>query len=449
MTPITRKCLSRRTVLRGLGASVALPFLDSMTPAMAAPETTSRPVRLAFIAIPNGVNLPDWTPRGKGRLFAFSPILKPLEPYRDDLLVLSGLAHANAYDLGDGPGDHARAGACFLTGVHPKKTAGADIQNGISADQIAAQALAAETRLSSLELGCEDARTVGNCDSGYSCAYTNSIAWRSPTTPLPPEMNPRSVFERLFGADDTPLDPETRARRAQQRKSILDLVAERSRQLLGLVGPADRRKVDEYLHAVREIERQIQRAEQDGRQITPTVEKPAGIPASFADHVKLMFDLQAVAFQADLTRVGTMMIGREGSLQTYPEIGVPDAHHPLTHHRGTPELVAKVAKVNTYHVELFSHFIGKLKATADGEGTLLDRTMVVYGSAISDGDRHTHTDLPVVVAGGRDLGLSLGRHVVYPKKTPMTNLYLSLLDRAGVRSESIGDSTGKLTQLGA
>jgi hypothetical protein len=447
MTPITRKCLPRRTVLRGLGASLALPFLDSMTPAMAASSSPSRPVRLAFTAIPNGVNLPDWTPRGNGRLMELSPILKPLAPYREDVLVLSGLAHANAYELGDGPGDHARAGACFLTGIHPKKTAGADIRNGISADQIAAQALADQTRLSSLELGCEDARTVGNCDSGYSCAYTNSIAWRSPTTPLPPEMNPRSVFERLFGADDTPLDPETRARRARQRKSILDLVADRSRELLGVVGPADRRKVDEYLHAIREIERQIQRAEQDGRQITPTVEKPAGIPASFADHVKLMFDLQAVAFQADLTRVGTMMIGREGSLQTYPEIGVPDAHHPLTHHRGTPELVAKVAKVNTFHVELFSHFIGRLKATPDGEGTLLDRTMVVYGSAISDGDRHTHTDLPVVVAGGRNLGLSLGRHVVYPKNTPMTNLYLSLLDRAGVRPASIGDSTGKLTQL--
>ena len=447
MTPITRKHLSRRTVLRGLGAAVALPFLDSMTPAFAAPASASKPVRLAFTAIPNGVNLADWTPMGKGRLFQFSPILKSLEPHREDLLVLSGLAHPNAYELGDGPGDHARAGACFLTGVHPKKTAGADIRNGISADQIAAQALAQETRLASLELGCEDARTVGNCDSGYSCAYTNSIAWRSSTTPLPPEMNPRSVFERLFGADDTPLDPESRARRARQRKSILDLVGERSQKLLGLVGPADRRKIDEYLYAIREIERQIQRAEQDGREIVPTVEKPPGIPAAFSDHVKLMFDLQVVAFQADVTRVATMMIGREGSLQTYPEIGVPDAHHPLTHHRGTPELVAKVVKVNTYHVELFSHFIGKLKATPDGEGTLLDRTMVVYGSAISDGDKHTHTDLPVLVAGGRSLGLSLGRHVVYPKKTPMTNLYLSLLERASVRPEKIGDSTGKLTQL--
>ena len=444
MTPITRKRLSRRTVLRGLGATVALPWLDAMTPALASPR---RPVRLAFTYIPNGVTLADWTPKGMGREFELSRILKPLEPFRDDMLVLSGLAADNAKALGDGPGDHARAGACFLTGVHPRKTAGADIQNGVSADQIAAQAVGADTRLPSLELGCEESRTVGNCDSGYSCAYTNSISWRSPTTPMPPETNPRSAFERLFGIEDVPLSPEDRARRAQRRKSVLDLVGDRTRQLVTGLGPSDRRKMDEYQYAIREIERRLERAEKDGVEVPPGVEKPSGIPATFAEYVKLMFDLQVVAFQADLTRVATMMIGREGSLQAYPEIGVPDSHHPLTHHRGNPEFVEKVTRINAYHAELFAHFVAKLKATPDGDGTLLDHSMVVYGSAISDGDRHTHEDLPVLLVGRGAGRLKPGRHLVYPRDTPLTNLYLTLLDGMGVRPESIGDSTGKLEHL--
>jgi hypothetical protein len=415
-----------------------------MTPAFASP---GRPVRLAFTYIPNGVTLADWTPKGVGREFELSRILKPLEPLRDDMLVLSGLAAENAKALGDGPGDHARAGACFLTGVHPRKTAGADIQNGISADQIAAQAVGAETRLPSLELGCEESRTVGNCDSGYSCAYTNSISWRSPTTPMPPETNPRSAFERLFGIEDVPLAPEDRARRAQRRQSILDLVGDRTRQLVTGLGPSDRRKMDEYLYAIREIERRLERAERDGVEVPPGVEKPSGIPAAFADYVKLMFDLQVVAFQADLTRVTTMMIGREGSLQAYPEIDVPDSHHPLTHHRGNPEFVEKVTRINAYHAELFAHFVAKLKATPDGDGTLLDHSMVVYGSAISDGDRHTHEDLPVLLVGRGAGRLKPGRHVVHPRDTPLTNLYLTLLDAMGVRPEAIGDSTGKLAHL--
>jgi len=446
MTPLTRKRLSRRTVLRGLGATVALPWLDAMTPAFASP---GRPVRLAFTYIPNGVTLADWTPKGTGREFELSRILKPLEPYRDDMLVLSGLAAENAKALGDGPGDHARAGACFLTGVHPRKTAGADIQNGVSADQIAAQAVGTDTRLPSLELGCEESRTVGNCDSGYSCAYTNSISWRSPTTPMPPETNPRSAFERLFGIEDVPLSPEDRARRAQRRKSVLDLVGDRTRQLVTGLGPSDRRKMDEYQYAIREIERRLERAEKDGVEVPPGVEKPSGIPATFAEYVKLMFDLQVVAFQADLTRVATMMIGREGSLQAYPEIGVPDSHHPLTHHRGNPEFVEKVTRINAYHAELFAHFVAKLEATPDGDGTLLDHSMVVYGSAISDGDRHTHEDLPVLLVGHGAGRLKPGRHVVYPRDTPLTNLYLTLLDAMGVRPESIGDSTGKLEHLAA
>jgi hypothetical protein len=446
MNPITRKHLSRRTVLRGLGAAVALPALDAMTPAFADPAA-SRPLRLAFTYVPNGVILPDWTPKGTGGEFELSRILKPLEPVRDDLLVLSGLAHHNAAALGDGPGDHARAGACFLTGVHPRKTAGADIQNGPSADQIAARVVGAETRLPSLELGCEESRTVGNCDSGYSCAYTNSISWRSATSPMPPETNPRSAFERLFGLEDVPLSPEQRARRTQQRRSILDMVGERTRQIVTGLGPSDRRKMDEYLYAIREIERRLDRADRDGEAVPPGVEKPSGIPATFAEYVALMFDLQVVAFQADVTRVVTMMIGREGSLQSYPEIGVPDSHHPLTHHRGNPEFVEKVARINAFHLELFAHFVEKLAATPDGEGRLLDRTIVVYGSAISDGDRHTHDDLPLLLAGGGGAGVQTGRHVVFAKDTPLTNLYLTLLDRVGVRPESIGDSTGRLEHL--
>jgi hypothetical protein len=438
---VTGRRLSRRTVLRGLGASLALPMLDAMRPAFAAGEEP--PLRLAFAYVPNGVTLADWTPTGAGRDFQLSRILAPLEPFRDRLLVVSGLAQQNGNALGDGPGDHARAGASYLTGVHCHKTAGADIRNGVSADQVAARALSEKTRLSSLELGCEESRTVGNCDSGYSCAYTNSISWRSPTTPNPPETNPRMAFERLFGADDIPLDAEARARRARDRRSILDLVAERTRSLERDLGPSDRRKLDEYLSGVREIERQIERAEKDAREVPPPFEKPAGIPATFADYVKLMLDLQVAAFQADLTRVSTFMMGREGSLQSYPEIGVPDSHHPLTHHRGQPELVERVTKINVFHVELFAHLVARLGAIPEGDASLLDRVTLVYGSGLSDGDRHTHEDLPVVLVGG---GVTrTGRHLVCPPKTPMTNLYLALLDRMGVVGESsLGDSTGRL-----
>jgi hypothetical protein len=446
MTPILRKHLSRRAVLRGLGATVALPMLDAMTPAFAG-SSARRPVRLVFVYVPNGVVMADWTPKLAGREFDLPRILKPLEPFRDDVLVLSGLAHHNAKALGDGAGDHARAGACFLTGVHPRKTAGADIHSGVSADQIAARAMGSETRLPSLELGCEESRTVGNCDSGYSCAYTNSISWRSATTPMPPETNPRSAFERLFGIEDVPLSPEDRARRARQRRSILDLVGERTRRLVTGLGPSDRRKMDEYLYAIREIERQLERAETDRVEVPSGVLKPSGIPATFAEYVKLMFDLQVVAFQADVTRVTTTMIGREGSLQSYPEIGVPDSHHPLTHHRGNPEFVEKVTRINAFHLELFAHFVERLKTTADGDGSLLDHAMVVYGSAISDGDRHTHDDLPVLLVGRGAGALKPGRHVAYPKDTPLTNLYLTLLDRMGVPPESIGDSTGELEHL--
>ncbi|MDX2031903.1 MAG: DUF1552 domain-containing protein [Blastocatellia bacterium] len=444
---ITRKHLPRRSFLKGAGAAIALPMLDAMAPAMA-PEPT-HPVRLAFVYVPNGVaNIDWWTPQGTGRDYQFSRILKPLEPLRDELFVLTGLNDHNGNALGDGPGDHGRAGASFLSGVHCRKTAGADILAGISADQVAAQAIGNKTRFASLELGCEDSRTVGNCDSGYSCAYTNSISWRTPTQPNPPEVNPRNVFERLFGMADLSLAPEVRARRAAYRKSILDLVRDDTQRLAGNLGAADKRKIDEYLFAVREIERRIETAEKDNREITPPMEKPAGIPIDFRDYVRLMGDLQLLAFQTDLTRISTLIFAREGSMRVYPEIGISDPHHPLTHHRNNNEWIEKVVRINTLHVELFGQLIAKLKNTREGSGTLLDHAMIVYGCGISDGNRHNHENLPILLAGRGGGSLKTGRHIAYKPGKPMTNLYLALLDNMGVRPEKIGDSTGKLEHLG-
>ena len=446
MNFITGKHLPRRTILRGLGAAMALPVLDAMAPALARASTKAAPpMRLAFSYVPNGIILKDWTPAAAGKAFALPSTLKPLEPLREKILVLSGLAHHNADALEDGAGDHARAGACFLTGVHPKKTAGADIHGGVSADQVVAAELGSATRFPSIELGCEDSRTVGNCDSGYSCAYTNSISWRTPTDPMPPETNPRAVFERLFGADGD-LDPATRAKRLRARASVLDLVSERTNALCANLGAADRRKMDEYLFAVREIEKRIEMAETQ-QPVKPDMDMPAGIPVAFSDYVKLMYDLQVVAFQTDLTRVTTTVIAREGSVRTYGEIGIPDPHHPLSHHRGNPEWIGKLTRINQFHIELFGHFLNRLSTTQDGDGTLLDHSVIVYGSAIADGNAHTHFDLPVLVAGRGNGCLSPGRHIIYPEKTPMTNLYLTLLSHMGVRPEKIGDSTGALEHL--
>jgi hypothetical protein len=444
---VTRKQLHRRTFLRGVGAAIALPMLDAMTPAFAAPARLAKgPVRLAFTYVPNGITMADWTPVGTGAGFEYSRVLKPLEAFRSDTVVLSGLAQRNGNALGDGPGDHARAAAAYLTGVHPRKTAGADIQNGISVDQIIAQKIGAESRFASLELGCDDSRTVGNCDSGYSCAYTNSLAWRGPATPMPPETNPRLVFERLFGDIDTSLPPETRARRLRHRRSILDLVSQRTAQISGDLGPSDKRKLDEYLSSIREIEQRIERSEADMTDLRPGIDKPSGIPVAYADYVNLMFDLQLIAFQTDMTRVITLMMGREGSMRTYPEIGVPDPHHPLTHHRGNAEWIERVTKVNTMHMELFAGFIKKMKETPDGDGSLLDHSMIVYGSGLSDGNRHTHEDLPVLIVGGGG-NFKTNTHIQYEKNTPMNNLFLTLLDRMGVPSEQIGDSTGPIEHL--
>ena len=448
---VTKKHLHRRTFLRGMGAAIALPMLDAMTPALSAMGASTRaaaksPLRLAFTYVPNGITMGEWTPKAVGAGYELTRVMKPMAPFRQDMAVLSGLAHRNGMALGDGPGDHARAAASYLTGVHPRKTAGADIQNGISVDQIAAQHIGAQTRFASLELGCDDSRTVGNCDSGYSCAYTNSLAWRGPTTPMPPETNPRLVFERMFGDIDTSLAPEARARRLRYRRSILDLVGERTAQISADLGPADKRKLDEYLSSIREIEQRIELSERDMTGLTPAIDKPTGIPVLYADYINLMFDLQLIAFQTDMTRVVTMMMGREGSMRTYPEIGVPDPHHPLTHHRGNAEWIERVTRVNELHMQLFAGFVAKMKATPDGDGSLLDHSVIVYGSGLSDGNRHTHEDLPVLLVGNGG-NFKLGSHVAYPQGTPMTNLYLTLLDRIGVQPEKLGDSTGMIEHL--
>ncbi|MCU1330948.1 MAG: hypothetical protein JWN34_6318 [Bryobacterales bacterium] len=447
---ITRKHLSRRVLLRGVGAAIALPFLDAMIPAFGAPATSeggNAALRLAFVYIPNGAVMADWTPTAAGTDFNFTSILKPLEKYREDVFVLTGLAANNGNALGDGGGDHARAAASFLTGVHPKKTSGADIRSGISADQLVAKSLDGKTRLSSLELGCDDTRLVGSCDTGYSCAYTNTIVWRGPNSPLPPETNPRLVFERLFGSEDFSVDPAVRVRRAGYRKSILDMARERTATLMNTIGPADKRKVDEYLYAIRETEKRIETAERDNRNITPQIEKPSGVPIIYGDYMKLMYDLKVLAFQADITRVATTMVAREGSVRVYPEIGVPDPHHPLSHHRNDPETLARLSKINQHHMDLFAYFIGRLKATQDGDGTLLDHSMVVYGGGLSDSNRHLHENLPVVVAGRGNGKLKPGRHVIYEKQVPVTNLYMTLMGHMGVRPESIGDSNGQAAFL--
>ena len=447
---IRRVQLSRRTLLRGIGTTVALPFLDAMSPAFSA--TPSRlgnqiPVRMAFSYVPNGIIMEDWTPADAGALKALPSILEPVSEFRDDVMLLSGLTHNNGRALGDGPGDHARAAASFLTGVHPKKTDGADIRNGISVDQVAAELVGGRTRFASIELGVEHGRLAGNCDSGYSCAYSNSISWRSEATPMPPEVNPRLVFERLFGRPGDSDDPVARAKRKRYEKSILDFVQQDTRKLQSELGPTDRRKLDEYLTGVREIEKRIEAGEASAAQTTPSMDRPSGVPVDYAEHAKLMFDLQVVAFQTDQTRIATFMLAREGSNRTYRQIGVPGGHHGLTHHRNDEEKIRKISKINRYHMELFSYFLKRLDSIQEGDGTLLDHSIVVYGSGLADGNKHTHHDLPVLVAGRAAGGLHPGRHLRYDTETPMANLYLTLLDRMGVHPEAIGDSTGHLEHL--
>ncbi|MEE2777796.1 MAG: DUF1552 domain-containing protein [Acidobacteriota bacterium] len=441
------KALARRTFLRGIGTAVALPFLDAMTPAFAA---VSAPItRVAFVYTANGVIMRDWTPAAQGAGFAFPRTLAAVEPFRDQLLVLSGLAHRNGEALGDGPGDHARAGASWLTGQHPYKTQGADIRNGMSVDQMLAREIGQSTALPSLELGLEDVRLVGGCDSGYSCAYSNTLSWISATTPLPYENNPRRVFERLFGDGDT-TDPVARAKQARQNRSLLDFVLDDAHRLEPRLGAGDRRKLSDYLDSVREVERRIQIAESRSP-VTASLqalERPEGIPPTFEEHVELMADLMKIAFQADLTRVITLMMSREGGNRTYPQIGVPDAHHGLSHHQNDPDRVARLQKIDQHHVAMFGKLLERLRDTEDEGGTLLDHSMVVYGSSLSDSNAHTHDNLPTLLAGGGAGALRGGRHVRYAKGTPMTNLFLTLFDRLGIERDEIGDSTGRVGGLG-
>jgi hypothetical protein len=443
---ITRKALPRRTFLRGMGTAVALPFLDAMSPALASSKLPGKtPVRMAFVYVPNGIDMRHWNPDYEGKLSELPRILKPLEPFKQDITLLGNLTHNNGRALLDGPGDHGRCCGAYLTGVQPRKTM-VDIKAGISCDQIVANQVGKNNRFPSVEVGLEDARQAGDCDSGYSCAYTNNLAWRSETQPLPPILDPRALFERLFGSG-AELTPEERALQSKFRRSILDFVSEDTRKLQANLGPTDKRKLDEYLSSIREIERQIEKAEKDNSQVDPGMLKPYGVPADFAEHFKLMTDMITVAFQADLTRVLTFLVTREGTSRAYREIGIPDGHHPLTHHRNDPVMMEKVAQINTYHMQQFAGWMEKLKSIKEGDSNLLDNCMLVYGAGLSDGNRHLHEDLPTLIAGTGGGLIKPGRRIVYRKETPMSNLFLTMMDRMGVRVEQFGDSTGRLQGL--
>jgi hypothetical protein len=442
---ITKKSLARRAFLRGLGTTLALPFLDAMVPALKAGTTVKPAVRTAFVYVPNGIIMKDWTPAAEGTGWEFMNSMKAMAPFREDMLVLSGLAQVNGRALGDGAGDHARAGATWLTGVHPKKTE-VDLHAGISADQVLARELGKATQLGSLEIGLESPSLAGDCDSGYSCAYTNTISWRNPTTPMPVEVNPRAVFERMFG-DGESTDPASRLAAMKEQSSILDYITGDAARLSSGLGATDRNKLDQYLEAIRDIERRIQKAEeQNATMQMPVMERPTGIPEEFDDHAHLMMDLLTLAFQADMTRVVSFMIAREGSNRSYRSIGVNDGHHSCTHHMNDPVKIEKTAKINTHHVETFAYLIQKLKSTPDGDGSLLDHAQILYGSSISDGNAHTHHDLPILLVGGAGQAKG-GRHQRYPKETPLNNLLLTMMDRAGVRVEKLGDSTGEMKLL--
>jgi len=443
--------LPRRTFLKGLGTALALPMLAAMAPGatMAASALAPQgrwPRRMAFIYVPNGANMSDWTPKAVGAEFELPYILEPLKPVQQDLLVLSGLAHDKARPNGDGPGDHARASATFLTGCQARKTAGADIRVGVSVDQVAAEALRRETRFASLELGCDKARQAGNCDSGYSCAYSFNLSWKTEATPMPPEVNPRLVFDRLFSNGLKGEVDENRAARERYHKSILDFVLEDANRLKSNLGHTDRRKLDEYLTAVRELEMRIESSERFAAAL-PGATRPKGIPKEYEQHIRLMYDLLTLAFQTDTTRISTFIVAHDGDNRQYPHIGVRDGHHDLSHHGNDEGKKQQIARINRFHLEQFAYFVKKLKGIPEGEATLLDNCMIVYGSGLGDGNRHNHDDLPVVMAGNAGGTIRTGRHVRYDKETPMANLYLSMLERMGASIERLGDSTGKLAGL--
>ena len=436
---ITHKRIPRRTVLRGIGASLALPLLDGMIPALTALQNTAaRPVRrFGVVYVPNGMAMGSWTPAAEGANFELTPILQPLAAFKDQMTVVAGLSGPPSNG-----GVHASASTRFLTGISAARSE-YDLQAGMSIDQIIAQEAGRHTQLASLELALDSREVSGSCDVGFACAYTNTIAWRSERTPLPMENNPRVVFERLFGHSGS-TSPSVRLARIQRQRSLLDSVSGTVADLGRELGARDRARLDEYLDAVRDVERRIQKAEEQSAQQLPVVDQPPGIPTSYEEHARLMFDLQVLAYQSDLTRVSTFMLARELSGRTYPEIGVADAHHPTSHHKDERELIAKIAKINVYHTTLFSHFVDKLRKTPDGDGSLLDHTMLIYGAGMSDSNRHDPNNLPLLLVGGAGGQLKGGRHIKYEGNPPMANLLLTLMDKIGMPLDKIGNSTGKV-----
>ncbi len=442
---LTKKAISRRTILRGAGTAVALPLLDAMIPAFAPAATTAPVKRFGVVYHPNGVIYDKWLPTGSGSEFELSPTLKGLEPFKDQLIVVTGLFSDQAEPLGDGGGDHSRACGSYLTGVHVKKS-DSIVENAVSMDQIAAKVFERDTQLSSLQMTADENSLLGSCDLGYSCAYSSTLSWLTPTLPLMAENNPRVLFERMFGASDS-TDARVRAARLEQDRSLLDSINDRVSQLQRKLGTADNRKMNDYLASLRDVERRIQKAEEQSSRELPDVHQPAGIPDTFEEQVRLLYDLQLLAYQSDLTRVITFMYGREQTGRPYPQIGVPEPHHPITHHQGDPVKMEKCAKIQRYHIGLFAEYLEKLRNTPDGDGSLLDHVILLYGSGISNSDRHTHGPLPTFVVGGGGGTLKGGRHLIYPEHTPLTNLQLTLLNKLGVPAESLGDSTGQFKNL--
>lgn len=439
---LTKKALPRRTFLRTVGATMALPMLDAMIPAATAASKTplGQAKRLGFVFMPMGCDESRWTPGSEGDLSQLSPILQSLEPVKDQLSVLTNMELANAY-----PGSHATSNSSFLSAAKARHTEGNDYYLGTTVDQVAAKQLGLHTQLPSLELSMDLMQTVGQCDNGYACVYQNNLSWSTPTTPLPAEAHPRMVFESLFGDGGS---AQERQAALKERASLLDAFRQDVARLKRDLGAADRARMDDYLETIREVERRIQQAEASvGEHPLPDLDRPIGVPAAYADHARLMFDLQCLAYQGDVTRVITFQLARETSNRTYPEIGVPDPHHPLSHHGNDPDKIARMAKINQFHVSLFSEYVQKLKATPDGDGSLLDSTLLLYGSGIGNPNIHDHTNLPTLVAGGAATGMRGNRHVRYQQPTPLANLHLSLLDRVGVRLDAFADSDGKLEEL--
>jgi hypothetical protein len=433
---------TRRSVLRSLGVSMSIPAMESF----GRPSIAEIPLRMGFTYIPNGVIMDQWRPKEIGKLSELPTSLKPLQDHTEDFQVMSGLDHTKAYANGDGAGDHARANATFLTGCQAKKTAGKDIKIGVSVDQIAADAIGDRTKLRSLELSCDGVRKSGKCDSGYSCAYQYNLSWKTESMPMVPESNPRLVFERLFGSSSSPLDRKAQLKRRALNKSILDFALESARGFNSRLSKLDQDKLDEYFSSLRELEQRIEREEKNWDQL-PSIKTPEGIPNNYSEHLKIMFDMMVLAFQSDSTRISSFLLAHDGSNRSFRDIGVPEGHHSLSHHKNDPEKIKKLAKIDQFYSEQFAHFLHKLSTTKEVDGSrLLDHCMIVFGGGISDGNRHRHSDLPVLLAGGQAHGLTNGRHIDYGG-VPMTNLYLGILDRAGVRASQVGDSTGTLTNI--